>query len=270
VPWDPVADADSTADPGAGARRAVAIDLQDALLRLGAVDGIYIVVGEIPAGVRLSAGRFNGDDTFSLGPGDVDGLQAVLPPGLTRPFTLRVRILTPDPCGYEYASTSAEFTVSVDPETAVAVVPAASDVDVAPPRADVAQDDARAAAERRLAAARAEWQAEEEHRFARCRARWEADEEERWRARQAALQAECAAALAAAEAEWRRREAAHLAAVEAQWSARLATSEARRRTGDDTRQAAAAPAAHTRFRRIFGGLAAAAGLSGIALVLWML
>ena len=46
--------------------RAVAVDLQSPLMQLGAIDGLYVVIQGIPPGVRFSAGRYNGDDTWSL------------------------------------------------------------------------------------------------------------------------------------------------------------------------------------------------------------
>src|SRR5262249_38214092 len=105
---------------------AVAIDLQSALIRLGAIDGIYVVLEGIPSGVRFSAGRYNGDDTWSLAPGEFEGLHAYVPDARRGPFALRVRVLTPDPCGYEYALTSGTFDIVVTPgiiPSAVAVFP---------------------------------------------------------------------------------------------------------------------------------------------------
>jgi hypothetical protein len=109
-------------DVGAEIRR-VPLDLQSLFLQVGAVDGIYVVVEDVPAGIRLSAGRYNGNDTWSLAPGQLDGLQAILPPDRIEPFVLTVRILIPDPGGYDYASTAArcELIVCPDRESAVAV-----------------------------------------------------------------------------------------------------------------------------------------------------
>ena len=123
VPFDRIPDASRAVDDGdAGTSRSVAIDLYDPLLRLGAIDGVYIVVEDIPPGVRFSAGRFNGDDTWSLGPGEIDGLRTILPSHLDAPFTLTVRVLTPDPCGYDYASTTAKFDVVVTPDSGSSAV----------------------------------------------------------------------------------------------------------------------------------------------------
>jgi hypothetical protein len=266
VPYDNVTEADTNA-----AARSVAIDLHEPLRRLGAIDGIYIVVEDVPAGVRLSAGRFNGDSTWSLGPGEIDGLRAVLPARLTEPFVLSARILTPDPCGYEYASTTARVDIAVDPGGAAALVAAPETSTWPRVTAAIADsaDDPTAAATRRLAAARADWEADEAYRFAQNRARWDAAEQERWREREAALRAEAAAALTAAEARWKQREAMRVAAVEAQWSARLAAGEARCRAEKAQRRAASAPAG-SGGRRLAASLAAAIGFSCIAAAAWML
>ncbi|MGE0119210.1 MAG: hypothetical protein AB7S71_06685 [Dongiaceae bacterium] len=270
MPFDRIPDAPRAADDGhVDTGLSVAIDLHESLLRLGAIDGVYIVVEEIPPGVRFSAGRFNGDDTWSLGPGEIDGLRAILPPHLGTPFTLTVRVLTPDPCGYDYASTTAKFDVVVTPGSGAS---AAADMvaPMEPPagRPLPAADDAKAAEERRFAAARAEWAAEEELRLARSRAQWEATERERWLAREADLGAQHAAALADAEARWKQREANRIAAVEAQWSARLVANEARWRAEDGQIHAAAPP---RRARRgVVANLVAVLGFSCIALAVLML
>ena len=103
--------------------RRVALDLEHPLLQAGAVDGVYVVVEDVPAGIRLTAGRRNGNDTWSLAPGELDGLEAILPPDRVEPFLMSVRILTPDPHGYDYASTAAKFELIICPdcESAVAV-----------------------------------------------------------------------------------------------------------------------------------------------------
>jgi hypothetical protein len=92
-----------------GIRRFIPLDLRAPLSRLGALDGFYIVVENMPTGARLSAGRCNGDLSWSLAPDELAGLQLILPDGAHRPFALTIRILTPDPQGYDFASTLAKF-----------------------------------------------------------------------------------------------------------------------------------------------------------------
>jgi hypothetical protein len=267
VPFDRIPDASRAVDDGdAGTSRSVAIDLYDPLLRLGAIDGVYIVVEDIPPGVRFSAGRFNGDDTWSLGPGEIDGLRTILPSHRDAPFTLTVRVLTPDPCGYDYASTTAKFDVVVTPDSGSSAVAGVTDPMEPPAGPSLPEaDDAKATEQRRLAAARAEWAAEEEFRLARSRAQWEATEQERWLVRETDLGAQHAAALADAEARWKQRETNRIAAVEAQWSARLVASEARWRA-EAGQGPAAAPPVRTR-RGFVANLAAVLGFACIAIVL---
>src|SRR5262245_17756400 len=94
---------------GSSSVRRVALDLEHPLLQPGAANGAYVVVEDVPPGTRLTAGRCNGDDTWSLARGELDGLQAILPADRIEPFLMSVRILTPDPHGYDYASTAARF-----------------------------------------------------------------------------------------------------------------------------------------------------------------
>src|SRR5262249_51207622 len=90
-------------------RRAIPLDLGRPLSDLGALDGIYIVVENMPTGARLSAGRCNGDLSWSLSPDELAELQLILPDRAHRSFTLTIRVLTPDPQGYDFASTLAKF-----------------------------------------------------------------------------------------------------------------------------------------------------------------
>src|SRR5215470_9375419 len=152
--------------------RRIALNLDNPLLRIGAVDGVYVVIEDVPAGIRLTAGRCNGNDTWSLAPGELDGLQAIVPPDRIEPFLMSVRILTPDPHGYDYASTAARFELIVFPdrELSVAFSGRNATAALARPRSRPVQPSIEGdstADDRRLAAARAEWQVEEEVRLAR-------------------------------------------------------------------------------------------------------
>jgi hypothetical protein len=258
----------------------VALDLQDLLLQAGAVDGIYVVVEDVPAGMRLSAGRCNGNDTWSLAPGELDGLKLVLPLARIEPFLLSVRILAPDPCGYDYASTTAKFEIIVCPDRDLSVaVPARNATGgsawprLLPVRSSL-QSDSTMNEDPGLAAARAEWQVEEEVRFARARAWWESTEEERWLARESELRARLSAELAEAEAAWARREASRVGAVEAQWAARFAASKARWRAHEEQYRcvplsAPAAAAERTALRRFIGRLAPPVAFACTFAAIWM-
>ena len=261
--------------------RRVALDLHHPLLQVGATDGVCVVVEDVPARIRLSAGRCNGNDTWSLAPGELDGLHAILPPDLIEPFLLSVRILTPDACGYDYASTTAKFEIIVLPDRESAVAVAARSLTRAPawprsrPAQPALQSDSITADDPRLAAARAEWQVEEEIRFGRARRYWESTEEERWLARESELRAQLATELAEVETRWARRESNRVAAVEAHWGARLAASQARWRAHEEQFQCLALPVrainpGSMRLRRFIASLAAPAVFACTFVAVWML
>jgi hypothetical protein len=137
-----------------------------------------------------------------------------------------VRVLVPDPLGYEFASTAATFDLVVASDRAQPIALRKAEGlegPLASPHAD------QAAEERRLAAARAEGEAEARAAFERAWDKRAADEQERWSACEAELCARCDVLLAAAEARYRQQLVDRLAAADAQWSARLAVIEARRR-----------------------------------------
>jgi hypothetical protein len=269
-------------DPGAVAPeiRRVALDLHDLLLQVGAADGIYVVVEDVPAGTRLSAGRCNGNDTWSLAPGELDGLTLILPFTRIEPFLLSVRILAPDPCGYDYASTTARFELIVCPDRELTLALPARAATGGPawprllPVPASLQSDSTTTEEPRLTAARAEWQVEEEIRFARTRAYWDSTEEERWLGRESELRAQLSAELAEAEAQWARREAGRVAAIEAHWAARLAASKARWRAHEEQHRcvllpAPAVDAQRTTLRRFIARLAPPVAFACTFAAIWM-
>ena len=101
------------------AGRAIGHELHAALSVLGVVDGIYIVVADMPLGARLTAGRCNSDFTWSLTPEEIEDLRVVVGDIGAPEFTLTVRVVTPDPDGYDFASTTAQFNIVVGPTGSV-------------------------------------------------------------------------------------------------------------------------------------------------------
>jgi hypothetical protein len=186
------------------------------------IDGFYIVVEDVPAAVRLSTGRHNGDLSWSLAPGELDGVYATLPANRRDAFVLSVRVLIPDPHGYEFASTAARFDVVISPDEAQVSVASRIErhCDLYKPPPSIQEDSPDE--ERRLAAAHAEWEAEAGARLERAWRKRETDEKERWSAREAELSARHDAMLAAAEIRYRQQVVDRVAAAEAQWNARLA------------------------------------------------
>lgn len=243
----------------AGRCSAVGLELHPALSVLGFFDGIYLVVSDMPAGARLSAGRCNGDFTWSLLPDELDGLQLLLPESRTGECLLTVNIVTPDPLGYDFASTAGQFHVAV--KAGASSIPfnsmrrlegpqvggwsgmvrrarATQGERTQPPlqpqpAIETFDDDAR------LAAAKAEWEADEEVRLARARARWEAEAEAIWDRRSACLVERHDQELREREARWQERESERLAVAEALWSARLAAAEIHWRSEESDRTAVA-------------------------------
>jgi hypothetical protein len=91
----------------------IRLDLHPALAVLGYYDGVYVVISEMPAGTRLSAGRSNTNGTWSLLPDELENLTIMPPEGGKDEFLLTVSIATPDPDGYDFASMTAQFHVHV-------------------------------------------------------------------------------------------------------------------------------------------------------------
>jgi hypothetical protein len=91
----------------------IRLDLHPALSVLGYYDGVYVVISDLPAGARLSAGRSNTNGTWSLLPNELENLTIMPPEGGKNEFLLTVSIATPDPDGYDFASMTAQFHVHV-------------------------------------------------------------------------------------------------------------------------------------------------------------
>jgi hypothetical protein len=96
-------------DPG----QAIRLDLHPTLAVLGYYDGVYIVISDLPAGTRLSAGRSNTNGTWSLLPDELEDLTVTPLESGKSEFLLTVSIATPDPDGYDFASMTAQFHVHV-------------------------------------------------------------------------------------------------------------------------------------------------------------
>src|SRR5262245_45438692 len=107
------------ATPPIGGRR-VRLDLRRCFSHCAVLDCHYLVVDNVPPAARLSAGRYNGDGSWSLAPGEIDGLVVLVPSEREAPFTLTVSLLVPDACGYDFASTAAQADIEVTPGLASA------------------------------------------------------------------------------------------------------------------------------------------------------
>src|SRR5690606_26943808 len=121
-------------------RRAMAIDIATGLSEADLdVEVSKLVVENLPQGSRLSAGRNNGNRTWSLQPDEIHGLLFYPPDDGRTSWTLTVRVLGTEFGGFEGVTTVALFDVVVDrPAAAEPAESAASKhAPVASPAADL-------------------------------------------------------------------------------------------------------------------------------------
>ncbi len=91
--------AGSEDQPPPAAAAPIALDLAGALGDVLDARGLAITVAGLPAGAHLSAGSDNGDGSWSLGPGDLDGLTISLPADAEAELTLGVTAAVEDGAG---------------------------------------------------------------------------------------------------------------------------------------------------------------------------
>ncbi|MCZ6523499.1 MAG: hypothetical protein O7A68_06505 [Alphaproteobacteria bacterium] len=91
---------------------AIALDISSALACGGGFESLTVTVSGVPAGARLSAGRDNGDGSWSLSAGDLDGLAITPPADPGADFTLTVTVTTSE-AGGDTATTGAGLQVTV-------------------------------------------------------------------------------------------------------------------------------------------------------------
>ncbi len=77
----------------------ITLDLAGALGDVLDARGLAITVAGLPAGAQLSAGSDNRDGSWSLGPGDLDGLTISLSADAEAELTLSVTAAMPDRAG---------------------------------------------------------------------------------------------------------------------------------------------------------------------------
>src|SRR5215475_2294716 len=114
---------------GSSKTRAIAIDLETAVSKLDLPDSVIVRVEDMPAGARLSAGsgssaQLTADNdrdpgnVWSLRLSELRDLHLLTAPSEQTSYPLTIRILLPDPDGYDYATTVAKFDMLVtDTET---------------------------------------------------------------------------------------------------------------------------------------------------------
>lgn len=95
---------------------AIALDLGPLLAPYRKRGRLAIRVEQMPPLARLSAGRNNGDNSWSLGSDELEALNFQPPPGFDQPHMLAVRIIVHDSAG---ASTAAVLDYEISPDGAV-------------------------------------------------------------------------------------------------------------------------------------------------------
>jgi hypothetical protein len=228
--------------------QAILLDLHPALADLGYYDGVYVVISDMPAGARLSAGRSNNNGTWSLLPDELENLTIIPPEGSKAEFLLTVSIATPDPDGYDFASMTAQFHVHVAGCTSTIPFNSLKRIELQPQQQwpDLVQRAVRfnrtrlqiilgeepriapseaapvlPAGEPAPAASPSDADAASQARqFAAERAEWQADEEARFTRAREQWWADAEELWASRAAEFAERHARELREAEARWQAR--------------------------------------------------
>ncbi len=101
----------SVSDAAGTEDSAIALNIDAALTDAGEV--LSITVTGVPEGATLSAGTYNGDGTWTLGPDDLDGLTITPPADYSGSFNLGVTATSTD--GTDTASATNSFSLQVNP-----------------------------------------------------------------------------------------------------------------------------------------------------------
>ncbi len=103
---------------------AIALDLSAALTDTDGSESLSVTVAGLPEGAELSAGEDNGDGTWTLEPGDLDGLTLTPPQDYNGNFTLQVTATATEAANGDTASTAIEVPVQVAPVNDAPTTPA--------------------------------------------------------------------------------------------------------------------------------------------------
>jgi len=94
---------------------AIPLDLSAALADTDGSESLSLDVTGLPEGAELSAGQDNGDGTWTLEPGDLDGLTLTPPQDYNGNFTLQVTATATEAANGDTASTAIQVPVEVNP-----------------------------------------------------------------------------------------------------------------------------------------------------------
>ncbi|MCZ6454128.1 MAG: hypothetical protein O6909_07795, partial [Alphaproteobacteria bacterium] len=249
--------ATETAQAGASRKTGdlyIALDLEGVLDGIDPGGDIGITVTPVPGAVVLSAGRDDGDKTWSLNPGHLGGLFLCDRRPKKTPFTLTIRVMRMDASeGTAEVAHASEIDIvpseqgTPEPPAGAGLKAAATTVAKIPSRAQI-ETELRAAyesefgkasaaladehdnklkaltarltaeADKRLKMAQAAWQEAETARRAASRQTLSAKYEQQISAETAKMKATIEDRLAEARKNWQRREADRLAEAQSTWN----------------------------------------------------
>ena len=231
-----------------GARR-IRLELQPSLRSLGVGDDAYVVIDNVPADARLSAGYGNADRSWLVPAAEFNQVDIVAPDDGGQPVVLNVRVVSLDPNGESFASTIARFDIHIAPDGAISTSQPSHSTPGAAPRSrypalpDRATMVNRAQADRYIPLVDSEDELppdvrEASHalvearaagrddgaaaRFARAMAKWQAQELQRWAYREAELVRRQRQELAGMAARLRVVEGGRDVSLDDRWNSKFA------------------------------------------------
>ena len=208
------------------ALRAIPVALAPLLLPYKKLGRLSIRIERMPQLARLSAGRNNGDRSWSLTLDELEDLVYLVPEGVDEKHNLDVRIIA-----HEDGSTLAVLALNVSPAGEGEAVAGGGTGEgdhaelrllrdeLAKTKASFAAREKDIEAARQAAEAKGTESSQEKvaAELARARAAWEAEMEQRLAAAAAQVASNLENDRAVAEKAWKAQEAARLAAAETQW-----------------------------------------------------
>src|SRR5262245_18633114 len=232
-----------------GGRR-VRLELQPSLRSLGVGEDAYVVIDNVPADARLSAGYGNADHSWLVPASEFNQVDIVAPDGADEPVVLNVRVVSLDPNRDSFASTIARFDIHIAPDGEISTSTPSAPAEIAPrPRAGypalpsrptvvnrshahrylplVDSEDELPADVREASHALAEARAAGRDdgaaaRFARAMAKWQAQELQRWAYREAELVRRQRQELAGIAQRLRVVEGGREVSLDERWSSKFA------------------------------------------------
>jgi hypothetical protein len=232
-----------------GGRR-IRLELQPSLRSLGVGEDAYVVIDNVPADARLSAGYGNADRSWLVPASEFNQVDIVAPDGDGDPVVLNVRVVSLDPNRDSFASTIARFDIHIAPDGAISTSqPSAPAPDARAPRSrfpaiagrptvvnrthadrylplvdseDELPQDVREASHALVAARAAGRDDGAAARFARAMAKWQAQELQRWAYREAELVRRQRQELAGIAARLRVVEGGREVSLDERWDSKFA------------------------------------------------